>query len=200
MSKKFSVKTGKKFVKAKNFISVFSTQVLEIAKSQAESIAKEFAESVKKIIKKQLYKWKPLNERHLAKKKSMGLDERILIATKEYVESIKAIPKKILGVTTSWSVGPGAKGKVHKVTKGKEKSKRILMRTLSRWLEFGNKRMPARPHWRPAWSAFLRKKKLTSRRIIKKVTKEVKKKTLFGGHMNIPKLKKKMFSIGRFKR
>jgi len=164
-----SVKTGPKYQKVKNWIGIFKDQMFEMSLESMEEISKDFAEEVRKVIVNQLYKWKPLTQRYLERKRRKGLDTRILIATKSYLNSIEAKPRKKKGKITSWSVVPGHFNLKHKPSG-------LKMHTLARWLEFGNKRIPARPHWRPAWSAYVRKKNLYSKKILKKVIKKTKRK------------------------
>lgn len=153
-----------KYKKVRNFISLFKDQTLYIAEQEIRKISFDFSLYVKQIIYTQKYKWVPLSDRYLASKKRRGLDDRILIATKEYIQSIKPRPRKRDGRVTTWVVGPG-----HHKTKH---SSGVPMHQLGRWLEFGTSRMPARPHWRPAWSAFVRSRKLASRNIVLRTLRE----------------------------
>jgi hypothetical protein len=157
-----------KYKKVRNFITIFDDQTIEIASGELKRIAEEFAKYVQTIIYKQKYKWKPLSARYLQRKKDQHLDLRILIATKAYVQSIRAIPRRRDKKVVSWSVGPGGPGEIHEPSG-------LKLKTLARWLEFGTSRMPARPHWRPAWSAYIRKKKTYAKQIMKKIMKETKK-------------------------
>ena len=142
-----------------NFVEVFSASILKSSALRMKSLSEKFAQKVRTIIYKQMYNWKPLSEKYLEKKKREGLDQRILIATKKYVKSIKSIRKDTGrrsqgGVGVIYSTGP-----VGETTEG------IPLTLLGRWLEYGTadkkhgdhggKGMPPRPHWRPAWKEFL---------------------------------------------
>ncbi len=103
-----------------------------------EEMAREFADDLRAIIARQLVAWVPLSPKYRLYKSRMGLDPRILIATKRYVDSIQAIQQP----DGSWIVGvpdeplrPGS---------------RYTLKDLARWLEYGTPHMPPRPHWRPA--------------------------------------------------
>jgi hypothetical protein len=102
-------------------------------------------ERMKDNIKKQRYPHDPLSAPYLAWKKKKGLDERILIATGEYVDSIgtekvdKAITEK---GESSWAIT--LPDTIHS-------GSGLPMHVLAHLLEFGNpmNNLPARPHWRP---------------------------------------------------
>jgi hypothetical protein len=103
-------------------------------------MAEEFADDLKKIIRSQSIAWTPLSPAYTKKKKMLGLDPRILIATGRYINSIQAIQNK----DGSWEVNvppeqlsPGSK---------------YTLQDLAHWLEYGVPRrgLPCRPHWRPA--------------------------------------------------
>ena len=153
--------------KVKNFIGIFQGQVDDMASRNMRRGAVKFAKEVVTVIKKQRYKWKPLSERWLRYKKKNRLDPRVHVATKTYVKSIKATPRKRNGKVVSWGVTAGQPNQIHKPS-----GMRFV--TLARLLEFGSRsrNMPPRPHWRPAWSAFVRRdKKLLARNIIREAYK-----------------------------
>lgn len=153
------------FKRVRNFVSVFRTQVDQVVDEEMEESANSLADLVKSVLLRQAYTWKPLSERYLAWKKREGLDLRTLIATKTYVQSIRAVPRKRKGEIVSWGVGPGHPNEKHGPSG-------LRLHDLARLLEYGTRRMPARPHWRPAWSAFVRRdRKLLARNIIKRATK-----------------------------
>lgn len=142
------------FKRVKNFVGIFRDQVEDMLEPMLEEASEDFAEMVRTIIVRQKYKWKPLSKRWLKTKEKRGLDLRTHIATGEYLRSIRAIPRKRKGKIVSWGVSPGHHNLIHK-------SSGMRMHRLARLLEFGSKdkRMPARPHWRPAWSVFVRRRK-----------------------------------------
>jgi hypothetical protein len=169
------------FKRIQNFVNVFRGQMVRIADEEMKSLAHEFAETVRQNIYNQTYRLKPLSRAYLRWKRNTGLDERILIATGTYVKSIKAIPRlktkkteryvatrpggpRVLTTIretriATWSVG---------VPDGIHKPSGLPFTTLARIHEFGTRTIPARPHWRPAWSATVRTK---GREVIRTVKK-----------------------------
>jgi len=106
----------------------------------SRQLAEEFADDLKRLIEQQAFAWVPLSSKYSRRKQMLRLDPRILIATGRYVRSIRPVQQP----DGSWVVGipptplfPGS---------------RHTLQDLARWLEFGTRNMPARPHWRPAMS------------------------------------------------
>lgn len=105
-------------------------------RARRAKVIEEFSEEVRlklvETIEKQGFKHQGLTKDWAAKKRRMGLDPRILIADGEYVGSIFS------GQTST----------------GFFVSTPDSMAKLAGWLEFGTRRMTARPHWRPvmAWA------------------------------------------------
>lgn len=102
-----------------------------------ELLANSFVQDLKHAILRQTLSWAPLSDGYVAHKRRLGLDPRTLIATQRYVNSIQAV----MAPDGTWSVEvpplplrPGS---------------RRTLQDLGRWLEFGTRNMPARPHWRP---------------------------------------------------
>lgn len=158
----------RKTKEVRNFITVFRDQTIEVVSRELGKGAKQFAEDVRQIILRQKYRWKPLSKRWLRYKEKHGLDPRTHIATKTYVKSIRARPRRRLGRTVSWSVGPGRPNQIHRPSG-------MRFTELARILEFGSRsrRIPPRPHWRPAWSAFVRRdSKVLSRNAVRAAYKE----------------------------
>ena len=108
-------------------------------------IAEKIADLTKTAIKEQRWKnkWKPLNSQYKAWKIKKGLDPRILIAYGYYLNSIKVYKSG-----KDWVVGVDP-FQIHPKTG-------IRMKKLARYLEYGTSKMPARPHWRPAFE-YIRK-------------------------------------------
>jgi hypothetical protein len=102
----------------------------------------DLAYSIRAAIKDQIYEWRPLSPDYARYKEINDLDERILIATEEYVNSIRAWK-------TPTGVEVGLPPEVDHSTNG------VPLRLLARWLEYGTKnydgnwKMWPRPHWRP---------------------------------------------------
>jgi len=101
-------------------------------------LAEEFADDLKALITRQLIAWVPLNKKYAKKKRMLGLDPRILIATGRYVNSIKPIAQQ----DGSWVVSVP--------NEPLRQGSKYTLKDLARWLEYGTQHMPARPHWRPA--------------------------------------------------
>lgn len=104
------------------------------------TLAEEFADDLKRLIEQQSFAWVPLSAGYARRKNMLGQDPRILIATGRYVNSIRPVQ----AADGSWVVGVPPEP-LHG-------GSRYTLQDLARWLEFGTKRMPARPHWRPAMS------------------------------------------------
>ena len=149
-----------------NFVSVFEEQAIKISRREMGDTARAFSKKVREIIRGQQYNLKPLSKSYLEYKKRTGLDPRILIATKTYVDKIRAKPIRKKGKIVSYTVGP---------PDGIHEPSGLPYRTLARIHEFGSrdKRIPARPVWRPAWSAFVRK---DAKEAVKRVGREALKK------------------------
>jgi len=125
-------------------------------------LAEEFADDLKSIISRQLIAWVPLSSKYKTRKRVLGLDPRILIATGRYVNSIQPIQQD----DGSWVVSvpeeplrPGSK---------------YTLRDLARWLEYGTQHMPARPHWRPAQNVWRTKIYQMKRRLHFDLVNELK--------------------------
>ena len=127
----------------KNFFSVFKKEAEVLANKTTRKAADRTLERAKEIIENQEFSWKPLSPEYRKKKKKKGLDLRIFVATKEYLNK---------GIGT-WESGRrifvGPKQGIHKPSG-------LTYRVLSRILEFGTWSIPSRPLWRPLASQILR--------------------------------------------
>lgn len=92
----------------------------------------------------QKYDHAPLSPDYVKRKQKAGLDTRTLIATGQYVRSIKVWRVGVPGRGGRWVVGIPA-GLKHKGVDGKGQ---LDMNKLARILEFGTENIPPRPHWR----------------------------------------------------
>lgn len=167
-----SKKTLTGYKRVRNFVGIFQGQVEKMSVKFIKAGAMEFARQVRGIIRKQSYAWKPLSERWLRYKRKHGLDKRVHMATRTYVKSIKATARRRGGKIVSWGVTAGKPNQIHEPSG-------FTFKKLARILEFGSKRMriPPRPHWRPAWSAYVRKDaKLLLRSLKKEVFKKAARK------------------------
>lgn len=148
----------------RNFVNVFNTQVVSIARTKIKRAATDFANSVKMAFWQQRYKttWQPLSERYMAYKKKKGLDLRTLIATGTYVRSIEARPRRYRGVIVSYEVGP---------PRGIHQPSGLTYRKLARLHEYGSRaaNIPPRPIWNPAWQEFMKRK---AGRVVREINKE----------------------------
>lgn len=90
----------------------------------------------------------PLAPSTVARKASLGLDPRVMIATGHYVDSIKVFKED----KHTYRVGFDPEAKAVD-SQGIETE--VSLNTVARAQEFGTERIPARPHWK---AAFLRLK------------------------------------------
>ena len=143
----------------RNRVKLLMKRARRIGAEFERRIAFYIAEYLKKGIYRQKWKgkWKPLSPNYLSYKKKKGLDTRTLLAYHYYVRSITAYRSG-----NDWVVG----------TKPFQRHPKTLipMEKLARYLEFGTRKMPARPHWRPA---FYEAQK-NAGKVMKKVLKDVK--------------------------
>ena len=128
-----------------------------------QRLAEEFADDLKAMIERQIITWVPLNKKYARRKRLLGQDPRILMATGRYVRAIHA-EKQADG---SWQVAvPNTPLKV---------GSKHTLQDLAKWLEFGTKTMPARPHWRPITSLWKTKMYQVKQRMRFDLAKEFKK-------------------------
>ena len=128
-----------------------------------EEMANQFADDLRQIISRQLISWVPLSSGYAIRKRTLGLDPRILIATGRYVNSIQAMQQKDGGWIVSIPDEPLRPGSKH------------TLKDLARWLEYGTLRMPARPHWRPAQNIWRTKIYQMKRRLHFDLVQELKR-------------------------
>lgn len=134
--------------------------------------AKRMAQEFRDNIYKQRFKLHPLNPRYLKWKIRHKLDPRILIATKKYVRAIGVKKTKrgaIIGLVR------GTRIDITKTRDGKLKIRKIPYTTLARWLEYGTKRMKARPHWRPQIKQWKAEVHRFRRELVKELTRDLKR-------------------------
>lgn len=132
----------------KSFIPVLKVYAIEEGAVMAETMAKDIAHEAKTALREQKFRWKELTPRYLRWKEKQGLDLRMLIATKEYLNKIGAW-KDSLG---RWFAGvrPNA---IH-IASG------LPLWLLARIHEFGSRKMhiPMRQLWRPVISIIKRRR------------------------------------------
>ena len=119
-----------------HFFSTFKKEVDILANRVTRKAADRTVEVAKEILENQSFKWQALDPDYLKWKQEQGLDERILIATRDYIDN---------GIG-QWEenrrifVGP---------LPGIHKPSGLTYVALSRIHEFGTWSIPARPLWRP---------------------------------------------------
>ena len=89
-------------------------------------------------IKDQIYTWTPLTAAYAKEKEEKKLDPRILIATGGYIEAFKV-------TSTKTAVFAGVPNDPL------PSNPNVTFGLLGNWLEYGTDRMPARPHYAPAF-------------------------------------------------
>ena len=144
-------------------LDVFNNTVQPILKEEAESLANEFCQTLKDNIRTHDIQYQKVSPRTLRNKRIKNQPSTPLIATGQYLDNIVVRPTKG-GFTVG--VGKGIHASNHHSKEYGGGS--VSLRRLARWLEFGTATMPARPHCRPTWAAFLRKKEITKRHIAKR--------------------------------
>lgn len=93
----------------------------------------------------------PLSPRWAAIKRRKGLDSRTLIATGHYVKNIRVLHRFDRKARThTWQVGAPASMRARTP---ENKTADITLQELAGIQEFGSRNVPARPHWRPFWTA-----------------------------------------------
>ena len=88
------------------------------ARRATEALASECASRVRVVLETQAFAAVPLTPKYLARKRRRGLDERVMIATREYLDSIQARGSTVVGDEKKMLLG-----------------------------EFGTVNQPPRPHW-----------------------------------------------------
>lgn len=126
--------------------------VMVTTKNEINNLAREIVREIKRIIRSQSLTWKPLSPSYVRRKRRLGWDSRILIATQQYINAIRAWVDESQEDKDRRRVFIGVTG-THTVTINR-RAYTVSMVDLANWLEFGTTRMAARPHWRPVMSKF----------------------------------------------
>ena len=147
----------------KDYFSELKKRAKARANETLVAFAESVAEDVKKTVEEQKLKWAPLSPEYLKHKKDKGLDERILIATRDYLDNGIGVYKKDNYVV----VGP---------LPGKHKDSDLSYQDLAMFLEYGTENMPARPLWRPLRAEAKEKIKSFKKDYARKVVKDAKEK------------------------
>lgn len=130
----------------RNFVSIFKKEVLATATQVNDELADAVIKEAKSVIRKQKYNWEPLEEGYRRSKERKGLDTRILMATRHYV---------------NYGIGKWTEGDYIRVgpRRGIHKPSGLRYQYLARIHEFGTEHIPARPLWRPVLSTVLQRRK-----------------------------------------
>lgn len=136
----------------KNFVDRFNESAHQTAASFLKLKAERLTAQMKDVILGQRYTWYPLDPKYLAEKVKQGYDPRILIRTKQYVESIAVFPEEDVLFHVAFRVGvPTGETDVH--------NSGLPFWKIARIMEYGRrdgKKPYSRPHWRPTWSLLIR--------------------------------------------
>jgi hypothetical protein len=180
------------YERLRNFVTVFERQTVEVARRHMKDLAHAYAREVRRIVRTQVYSWKPLSKRYLEWKRSHSVVRRrhrrrfigiyrtpSANRLRNLGADVKPLSEKIYIATGDflrnirarerkvqgrvvWVVGPSS---------GTHAPSGLTYRELARIHEFGSRAagVPPRPLWRPSWSAFSRSQ---PRRVLRTVAKE----------------------------
>lgn len=144
LSMKAKVRVNKKAKRnVKVVMDVFQRSLMKMRYGWARRVCETFRTDLIERIEDQRFQHAPLSPKYLEWKQRKGLDERILIATRFYIDHI-AVRRSHRG----YKVGVGD---------ARSPNAKVSLRQIVRWLEFGTTQMPARPHWRPMISIYTNK-------------------------------------------
>jgi hypothetical protein len=182
--------------KTRGFITIFKQEAVLAADAINVAMAKAIAKGVKDVIRNQKYNWAPLSESWADRKDYLELDPRTLIASGAYLKAIgwwKSAGGVHVGVRPN-KLHPG-----HPIEPGGEpepkfwRGEQLTIRQIARWLEFGTRKMPARPVWRPFLANFLKQRPGYRRRYHALVLTNMAKRAVgLGGGKAKRKVKRKV--------
>lgn len=131
---------------------VFKKSVMPILKQNTETLAEEIRQELIDRLEDQSFHHKALNADYRKYKKKHDIDNGILLATREYIDAIQV-------EKTPYGFIVGVSDTMHEPLPGKG-TQQLEMKLLAKILEFGSitQNIPARPHWRPVLSKFVREK------------------------------------------
>ena len=144
----------------KIFVNVFKKSAIPVMKEFGEEKANEFKDELVYRIASQSFNWRPLKPEYRLYKIKNRLDPRMMISTGEYINSIEV---NELDDQIGYSVG--VPNRLH--------NSGLSLRVLARIHEFGTIRIPARPHWRPQISAFIRRSDELGRELCTRIVNNV---------------------------
>ena len=160
-------KTRNKF--HKNLPQIWRESAATSGSEELRKVCDELVDLMRAILLEQRYVWTPLNPKYLHKKIREGYDPRILIRTKEYVESIAVFTEPAANLSAAFRVGVPDE-KIH--------NSGMTFRKLAGVHEYGRRdgKIPARPHWRPTWSTFVTSLQEVSKRLGKRILADFREK------------------------
>ncbi len=126
----------------KRFRKVLESVPTEVMNRLLREDAERLADAVISEIQAQPSNWPPLNPDYLAHKLAVGLSPEMLKATEDYVGSIGV--QRIYKGKTRVRIYVGVPNLDHRTAK-------MNYNDLGRIHEFGTRKIPARPHWGPAY-------------------------------------------------
>lgn len=150
--------------RARDFVEKLRERLGKASDDEVKKAAYDFVNHLKNTVYQQRYKWTPLSEEYLQWKRKKGRDTRILLATHEYIQSIRVIRNEV----GSWHDETkviyyeiGLPDIVHR-------DSGMPLRKLAAIHEFGvpKRNIPARPLWQPAMKEF---SKSTSKKVLKRI-------------------------------
>lgn len=178
----------------KNFFKdVWGPSVLTVNRRIVKEIAEDAAEEVRERIENQTYNHIPLSKKYLKWKDYWGLDTRILIRTGTYVEGIKVVEVQYprgVGYRVGFEEDAhtpllDSKGRIISDDGGP------LLTVLAKWLEYGTRNMPARPHFMPVYRDIITSIKAIKKKMRTGIEKELKKRL----EMRRPKYRKRYHNL-----
>jgi hypothetical protein len=160
-AKRFGVTNTKVLVDALSSIDI------DVVVDSMVAMADHLVAKVKSKIESQPFWWEPLNPKYKKWKENQDLDERMLIATGEYLAAIGI--QRVRYNKTSAQVSVGVPNTLHPKWE-------INFNTLGRYMESGTtKGVPARPHWGPAYKAWKKESKPYLRKLMDAIQADINK-------------------------
>jgi hypothetical protein len=152
-------------------LDIFDNSAIPVAQHLSAQWAREFADEMKERIHNgSIEVGHQYNEKYLKYKEAHGIaGDTPFILTGDYVDSIDVVEVNGTHYVGVWD----------KEHEGRGDSPSFSMRSLARSIEFGNPsiNMPARPHWRPTLTRFLRRKEMIRRQWDDEMAAAVRVKT-----------------------
>lgn len=149
---------------------------LQLPETVMEVIADSFVEELRRYVREHQGEFYRLSDRHLKRKKRLLQDNRVLIATGAYLDTIEVTKT---GKNT-FSIEPSSELVYDEETKTRRD---ITYKDLSVILEFGNfmNNLEPRPHWKPTITKFRNR----VQEILREVKFPSKKKTISNSYKRI---------------